>query len=58
MEFNLTIKLDKEGMNTTRDLSRKLYDLAFMIDRREKLSEDGGGVHDVNGNKVGIWEIR
>jgi hypothetical protein len=59
MEFRLTITTDNAAFehDPSREVSRILADVAKKIDARWFQDPDSGALRDVNGNKVGEWEV-
>ena len=65
MKFVVTVTMGNEGMRSIEDLACCLEDMAAKLRERrmflELESETGdypsGAVRDVNGNKVGDWEV-
>lgn len=63
MKFGVTVAMGNDGMRSFEDLACCLEDMAAKLrERRIPLeSETGdypsGAVRDVNGNKVGDWEV-
>lgn len=58
--FNLTMRLGHDAMQTPADIARALREIAESIgDSDIPVSELGAHesvIHDVNGNDVGMWE--
>ena len=57
MEFNLTIKLGNEAMQTGPDIAEALQGVASSVDAFGIEPGDGGAIVDINGNRVGEWKV-
>lgn len=60
MQFTLTIKMDNAAFEESNsdELARILSNLAGRLDEsRSREIGDGEYIHDVNGNRVGNWEV-
>lgn len=59
MDFQLTIRLGNDTMQTARDLAEALRDAAQIVESYYNgLSKDGlHSIRDVNGNTVGQWQV-
>jgi predicted metal-dependent TIM-barrel fold hydrolase len=58
MRFALTIKLGNDGMSSPYDVARALDELASDLKRNGLIGVgEVGIIRDVNGNRVGSWEV-
>lgn len=58
MKFTLKIESGNEGMSDPLDVVRAIRHIADKIEEHSPTWKAAGYVFDVNGNKVGTWEIR
>ena len=58
MKFTLEIELGNDAMQTYADIARATQRIFSDFSRRhEDAEDDAGRIYDVNGNKVGFWEV-
>lgn len=57
MKFTLAISIDNDAMQTGRDISDALKQVAAKIHSHDMESDYGNAVMDANGNKVGEWGL-
>lgn len=59
MKFTLEIELGNDAMQTYADIARACLRLKSekMGCVHEDAEDDAGRIYDVNGNKVGFWEV-
>lgn len=59
MQFQLTITMGNDAMQSGEDIARALRKLASTLDRVDVVESyyPSGPIKDDNGNKVGEWEI-
>lgn len=58
MKFTLEIELGNDAMQTYADIAhavRRIF--SDFANRHENAADDMGRIYDINGNKVGTWEI-
>lgn len=56
--FALTIELGNEAMQTDEDVARALHRTASWFEENSSMFEQcRGGIYDVNGNRVGSWNL-
>lgn len=59
--FTLTIRLGNDAMQTSADvagaINAAVYDLQGEQGGYEPLTPGNGPIYDVNGNRVGKWEV-
>jgi hypothetical protein len=58
MKFSLEIDLGNEAMLTYADIAQATKRIfADFANRYEDATDDAGRIYDINGNKVGTWEV-
>jgi hypothetical protein len=57
MHFKMRIELENDAMQTMRDVSRALRELANRLERDGEQGPGEGKIRDDNGNTVGSWAI-
>ena len=58
MQFTMTIELGNDAMQTGADIAQAAKLLFSDFSRQhEPLEENHGSFYDLNGNKVGTWEV-
>jgi hypothetical protein len=57
MKFTLEIELGNEDMRLSWHVADALRSVADCIEDRGDSFAEGGKIHDINGNRVGQWEV-
>lgn len=58
MKFTLEIEMGNDAMQTYADIAQATRRIFSDFARRDEAAEDDAGrIYDINGNKVGTWEV-